>query len=585
MAARVNDEEDDEQAAEGPARSGVTEVRASYSEALRVIGTQDANGNHIGIVNVSWVGLRLVGLLLRVLGLMAVIALYFVRQPLAWLPIPDVAPQAAIELRDWTLVSAATWASALFFYLLYFGIAQFKSSVFVGQSGAEIHLARYKKIVDTVRFGEFRVVLDPRVYPLAIVSTKYFLLPAARVDATTKDNITLTHLGAFFLRVKDSFRLLVKGGFPRFLQQLEKLHSSTIQEEALRISAPEFNRFLVDPVRIPGRQAGESITERLSKLEQSDLSVDSLTEMSEIDELDVSSFDLSEPPTPKRRAILPRLQELAEDYGIEIIDYLPMKNTVPNEFLETLAVPLISSLTRLDQATEALKEIIGEEIEEEIAAKVSTKQLALLEIRKIIQEIKAVNDTLANEENRQAIVAARTAAMKNLAEGILATVLARIEALRATVRARHIDTAGLERYFSEMETLLDHMEQNIGQYVPMLGQVVVDAIAPDHLVPAIDIFERVLTQTGTAKALEVLKREGELDVVALQTTTAAVERDAEAIKIDGFMDKIRTSLDEVRIDSGVSTDAYQPDKIMARITEIEKDAGITEIEPGGTATV
>ena len=33
---------------EPPVRSGVTEVKASYGEALRVIGTQDKNGNHIG---------------------------------------------------------------------------------------------------------------------------------------------------------------------------------------------------------------------------------------------------------------------------------------------------------------------------------------------------------------------------------------------------------------------------------------------------------------------------------------------------------------------------------------------------------
>ncbi|MPY90374.1 MAG: hypothetical protein GEU99_20935 [Luteitalea sp.] len=568
--------------AQSPVRSGVTEVQASYSEALRVIGTQDQHGNHIGIVSVSGVRLRLVGLALRVLGLAVVVGLFFVRQPLNWLPIPDTAPATLVELRDWTLFSAGTWLLGLFWYVLYFAVAQFKSSVFVGQAGAEIHLARHKKIVDTVRYGEFRVVLDPRVYPLAVVSTKYFLLPAARVDATTKDNITLSHTGAFFVRVKDSFRLLVKGGFPRFLQQLEKLHASAIQEEALGIPATEFNRFLVDPVRIPSRQAGESITERLSTLEQSDLSVDSLTEMSEIDELDVSSFDLSEPQSPKRRAILPRLQQLAEDYGIEVVDYLPTKNTVPKEFLETLAVPLISSLTRLDQATEALKEIIGEEIEEEIVAKVSAKQLALLEIRKIIQEIKAVNDTLANDDNRQAIVYARTTAMKNLAEGLLATVLTKIEGLRATIRAKHIDTAGLERYFTEMDDLLSHLEQNVSRYVPALGTVIVDSVSSQELVPAIDIFDRVVEETGTKQALEILKREGEIDPEGLKAATEAIERQTDAIKIDGFMERIRSSLDEVRLDSGISTDAYQPDKVMARITEIEKDAGVTEAEPVAT---
>jgi hypothetical protein len=500
------------------------------------------------------------------------------------LPVSDTAPAVLVALRDWSIVSIGTWLLALVLYILYFAVAQFKSSVFVGQSGAEIHLARHKKIIDTVRAGELRVVLDPRVYPLAVVSTKYFLLPAARVDATTKDNITLSHTGAFFLRVKDSFRLLVKGGFPRFLQQLEKLHASAIQEEALRIPATEFNQFLVDPVSLPGGHGGESITQRLKKLEQSDLSVDSLTEMSEIDELDVSSFDLAEPASPKRRAILPRLQELSEDYGIEIVDYLPMKNAVPREFLETLAVPLISSLTRLDQATEALKEIIGEEIEEEIVAKVSAKQLALLEIRKIIQEIKAVNNTLADDDNRQAIVVARTTAMKNLAEGLLATVLARIEGIRATVRAKHIDTAGLERYFSEMESLLAHLEQNVSRYVPSMGTVVLNAVSAEGLVPSIDIYERVLEETGTKRALQILKENEQFDADGLSDVMTGIERETTEIRIDTFMDRIRRELDAVRIDSGVSTDAYQPDKIMARITEIEKDAGVTDTEHVQSAT-
>jgi hypothetical protein len=57
------------------------------------------------------------------------------------------------------------------------------------------------------------------------------------------------------------------------------------------------------------------------------------------------------------------------------------------------------------------------------------------------------------------------------------------------------------------------------------------------------------------------------------------------IRIETFMDRIRRELDAVRMDSGVSTDAYQPDKIMARITEIEKDAGVTDAEQAQAAGV
>jgi hypothetical protein len=134
-----------------------------------------------------------------------------------------------------------------------------------------------------------------------------------------------------------------------------------------------------------------------------------------------------------------------------------------------------------------------------------------------------------------------------------------------------------------MEALLTHLESNVADYVPALSMVVVDAITPEGLVPSIDIFERVMDETGTRKALEVLKREGELDTARLGTATAAIERDTADIRIDVFMDRIRKALGDVPMDSGVSTEAYQPDKIMARITEIAKDAGVTDAEQAHAA--
>ena len=62
-----------------------------------------------------------------------------------------------------------------------------------------------------------------------------------------------------------------------------------------------------------------------------------------------------------------------------------------------------------------------------------------------------------------------------------------------------------------------------------------------------------------------------------------IERDTAEIRIDVFMDRIRKALGDVPIDSGVSTDAYQPDRIMARITEIAKDAGVTDAEQAHAA--
>src|SRR5690606_27786881 len=109
--------------------------------------------------------------------------------------------------------------------------------------------------------------------------------------------------------------------------------------------------------------------------------------------------------------------------------------------------------------------------------------------------------------------------------------------------------------------LLSHMESHVARYVPALGTVVLDGITADGLVPPLDIFERVLEQTGTRQALEILKREADLDTDRLSAATAAIESEATGIRIDTFMNRIRQALDEVPIDSGVSTDAYEPDKV------------------------
>ena len=66
-------------------------------------------------------------------------------------PIADGAPAFLLALPGWGILSTPTWLLGVVLYLAYFAIAEFKNSVFVGQSGAEIHLARHKKILGTVR--------------------------------------------------------------------------------------------------------------------------------------------------------------------------------------------------------------------------------------------------------------------------------------------------------------------------------------------------------------------------------------------------------------------------------------------------
>ena len=195
---------------------------------------------------------------------------------------PDTAPAALVALRDWQMISVGWWLVGLVLYLLYFAIAQFKSSVFVGQSGAEIHLARHKKIVDTIRAGELRVVLDPRVYPLAVVSTKYFLLPAAQVDAMMREYFAysklLTDRGANLggealqpattattLRMKDGAIVTTDGPFAETKEALGGFYLIEAKDldEALELAAKcpgvRFGAIEVRPIReMPSDRAAEN---------------------------------------------------------------------------------------------------------------------------------------------------------------------------------------------------------------------------------------------------------------------------------------------------------------------------------------
>ena len=103
---------------------------------------------------------------------------------------------------------------------------------------------------------------------------------------------------------------------------------------------------------------------------------------------------LHEAEFPRRRALLDKLQDLASSYGITLLDHLPQGNLTSDDYLRTLAVGLVSSITRVRQATETLKDITEEEISEEIAAKVADVSLGVLEVERIIREIDAIKGSL-----------------------------------------------------------------------------------------------------------------------------------------------------------------------------------------------
>lgn len=555
-------------------RIGVSECDARYDEALKLIGKQDENGRTISICYFTWWGLQMAPIVLRLFFFLFLFSMLIFRQPFAWVPLhTPFGFLHNIEVFSWT-----TWILAMLIYTVYFAVSLLQSSIYTGLPGAEIHFARHKKIINTLKPGQYFLNFDFRIKPYAVVSTKPIALEMPAVEGNTRDNISLTFRGALILRVSDSYKLLVEGGLEKFIRQLKRSYESMLKDLIISVEAKDFNRFLIEEVST-SQQRKEDVSKKLELLGKTDLTIEFLSELTEIDEVDVATFDLRESHQPQRRSILDGLQQLAANYGLEIIDHLPLGNTTSENYLKSLALPLANSITRLEQSTDTLKEITEEEISEEISANVADKEIGVLEIRKIIKEIESITATLRDPDNELAVVQAKTIAMENTQQTILGPKISEIEALIAQVQAKVIDTAGLERYMSEVETLLAWVEERKDELVPQIDQVMVSKLESGTFLPDIDILETLLEHTGTNRAFAALRQQAErkTDYSSMEAEIHALEAKAASINVEASVRQIQQTLGQITSDSGISTEEYSPENVSHKIDEIARKADLDVI--------
>ena len=567
---------------------GIAEAAGSFSDSLASVGKQDARGETVLISYIRSRGLEVIPLVLRVFGFVALCGLIVVRQPFGGLPTGDGLPAWWLALQSWEAVSPVSWVVALVIYLAYFAVSLVNQGFYRGVEGMELHFTKHTRMVKTLRSGEWWIDWDPRVRPFAAVSTKITTLPMKPVTGASQDNIRLVHRGAFLVRVTDSFRLLREGGLSKFLDQIDNLYESVIKDRILQIRAQDFRQFLIEPAQLPeGAEQSADITTKLARLETSDLSEELLTELSEIDEIDISKFGLVESGAPARREIARSVEGLAASYGIEVLDYVPQGNMTSDEFVETLLIPLLSSIARLRQATDQLLEIRREEIDEEIMATVATKRLGVLEVHKIIEEINAITAVLKNADNTAAIVDSRRAAIENITGARLAAVTSQIESQLARVRSMEIGATGLERYMAELEEIYADLEREIETYAPEVTSVVTDRVDGDTLLPQVDVVDAILEKTGTAAALDKLGGQVAADDARAQETATAladIEAAAGRIDITQSVDALERELATVTSDTGVSTERFSVENVKVLIDEISEKAGIdTEVDAAPTA--
>ena len=535
---------------------GITEIKTGLANALRRVGKQD-EGETVGIAYFDRAPLSMVPLVLRAAGFLLVLSLYFVQRPLAWL---DFAPGLG-RWSDAQLISPVQYGLAVLIYALYFAATLLQAGFYKGQPGVELHFTKHQRIVRTLKPGESARIVDPRVRPYAAVSTKPFVLDMPSVKGATGDNISLSYKGALIAQVGDTYRLLERGGFEPFCKQLQELFESVLKDEMLGASARDFNRFLVERAGVPKGDEG-SITDRLGALERSDLSVSLLSKIASIAELDVSRFDLAEAPAPRRRALLGRLQGLAEGYGIVLLDHLPQGNLTSDEYLRTLAVGLVSSITRVRQATETLKDITEEEIGEEIAAKVADVSLGVLEVERIISEIDAIKTTLEDKRTQDGIIGAREAAIRNITASYLAPALSQVSTLKEQVRARGVRSAALEAYVGKQNELLARLEEAASS-LPRVSRVVTDEAQVSALAFKGDLVETLLEKSGLREVLGDLKARGEREAEGSATL------EDYQLDVPTLMAELARELDKVPMGSGAEV-KYTPERVRKQVDAIAR---------------
>ena len=545
---------------------GTAEIKTNVGSALRRIGKQNDQGETVGIAYLERGTLQMIPVVLRVLGFILVLSLYFVQRPLA---VFGVVPGLE-TLANTRLISPWQYGLAILIYAVYFVATLVRSGFFKGQPGVELHFTKHQRIVRTLKAGQSALVVDPRVRPYAAVSTKPFVLDMPQIEGTTGDNISLSYKGALIAQVEDTYRLVERGGFEVFCTQLEELFESVIKDEMLSISARDFNRFLVERAAFPEGDAvdEESLTDRLADLEKEDLSPELLSKIASIAELDVSRFVLDESGSPRRRVLLAKLQDLASSYGITLLDHLPQGNLTSDDYLRTLAVGLVSSITRVRQATETLKDITEEEISEEIAAKVADVSLGVLEVERIIREIDAIKGSLQNQATETQIIRARQAAIDNIVSSYLIPALSQVSTLKEQVRARSVQSAGLETYIQKQGELLERLEAQLGS-LPRVSRVVTDQTDVSHMMLQGDLLGALLQESDVTAVLQEYKRRG----FARLGGSGQEALEAYKLDVDALMSQLSRALEDVPTDSGTRVE-YTPESVKRKVEEITAKASV-----------
>jgi hypothetical protein len=554
---------------------GVAEEKSSYSNARGLVGMQNNSGDtQLIVYTKTW--FKDLGLIFRIFVLLVLIAMLFFRQPFSILPEWQEGPAVYQEVVRFELFTVGKWLLLMSFYLLFFVGAHVKNNIYKGLAGAEIFFTKHSKIVKSLAYGEKFISLDPRVRTYAIVSSKTFVVTMPEVGAESKNPISTSHSGSVLARITNGHKLLAQGGLEKFCKQLKDSYASRIKDLWASEDARDFNSFLIEPISFEKKKTDPE--DKLEELSIKNLDTDFLNRLSEIDQLDISGLNLQESANPKRKEVVKMLQPIAENYGIKLLDYIPSENSVKEDFLAQLVMPRVSSILRLRQVVNMLKDITEDEIREEIDASVGDKKVGVLKVDKIIREIESYIEVINDSKTVEEIVSAKEYKIVNKIEGLLAPKLAELESLTTEIQSKAIDVAGLERYVAEKKKLIAETQEVLGRLVPEIETVIIESFNETEMIPNVDIIKNFFSNTGTNEALQYLK-----DTMEKIGTVVENEKGKEMESIENYVKKfnaaetlngINSQLSEESVDSDLNLKGFNPDEIKKKVDNIAKEANI-----------
>jgi hypothetical protein len=142
-----------------------------------------------------------------------------------------------------------------------------------------------------------------------------------------------------------------------------------------------------------------------------------------------------------------------------------------------------------------------------------------------------------------------------------------------------VDTTAIELYVSELDRLLDKLEESVDGLVPAIRTMVVTELSEKTVAPHVDVLDLYMKRTGTTAVLDTLAaRIHSSEPEAMTGDLEAIEKQIEGIRIEDDIRRIQTELDAVTATSGASHERYSPEAVRKLIEEIAESANVRVVD-------